>query len=200
MDKDDKDYKQLEAEINLKLLQDGYKSLEEAKADIKKKNEDADRILSHAKQEYQTVAKERETLEQDKQKVIAAYAKVKDTEKAVNARLEEAIKLEKARQTEMKNGKDFEEDLLSLIEYHRGTIVPCLNIIKTINKTLNNWLETLEQNGHDFSPLTNFLHKKAMMLDKYIQTENKRTPEELFGEEKPKENQKLSQYPIDNTL
>ncbi len=162
---------QTEHEINIKLREQGYASLQEGLADVEKKLKEADDILLNIRQQEQSIAEEAQEVAQNKEKVLNAGLIVKRREETVSARLEEAIQLEKARQSELEGYKSLRDELIQLIEYHKTQIVPIRGVLDTVNRTVNKWMSILDENTkYDFTILTNFIHSKMRLLDKYIET------------------------------
>lgn len=162
---------QTEHEINIKLREQGYASLQEGLADVEKKLKEADDILLNIKQQEQSIAEEAQEVAQGKEKVLNAGLIVKRREETVSARLEEAIQLEKARQSELEGYKSLRDELIQLIEYYQTQIIPIRGVLDTVNKTVNNWMNILDENTkYDFTILTNFIHFRMRLLDKYIET------------------------------
>jgi len=162
-----------EAELKLDAINAGYNSIQEWIKATQAQKEESDKILEANRKESQALGDERVKIEEDKQKVILAYKKVKDTEKIVDERLKKALELEDGKQEDIDAYNTVIDELRVLIDYHRDNIIPCLNTIKSVNNTMNKWLEILEQSRTDFSRLTNWVHKQYSRLDKYIEVESK---------------------------
>lgn len=177
--------KRRESEINLKLKEDGYKTLEDGLADVKRKNEDADKLLKYAQDKEREIAEKLEKLEEEKQKIVNAYAIDKKMKDMADARLQEAMRLEKVRKSEEDNHNALRDELKHLIEYHAENIKPCRKVLLSISKAIYNWTDTLAQAKIDFTSLYNYIGKIMVQLDNYINTEDFQPPTETQKEEKP---------------
>ena len=168
--------KQVEHEINTKLREQGYKSLEDALADAKRKMEEANQLLEVAKQQEQSINGQLEEIEQQKQKVINAFAIVKDREDKSNARLEAAIKIEKGRQEQTAKSEILRQEVQAVIDYHNVKIVPCVKALRKSVKTIYS-LWTVLENPKEYDQETlseyitsglNFVGKLTTTIDKYL--------------------------------
>ncbi len=173
-------YLKIEQEINTKLLQEGYKSFEDAKADVKKKQQEMDRLLIAAQNETESIAKERGELEIEKQKVINAFKKVKDTEELVKVELEEAKRLEQDRKDTQNNHNSFIKDLRGLVEYHELNIRPVRKTLLKISYLIYEWADSLQNAKVDFESLYNQIGTAMRIVDRYIEKENKAIPKDVL--------------------
>lgn len=146
-------YLKLREEIKNKLLESGFAFLESA---IAKQKEELDKILQQVQVKSENIAKERTSLEEEKQKIITAYKNVKDTELMVQARLEETMKLEQARKK---------------IDYHREHIEPCRKALDNAAKAIYNWSDALTNANIDCTALYDYLCKTLETIDEYIERE-----------------------------
>jgi chromosome segregation ATPase len=187
--------KKRENEIKLKLQEEGYKSIEDGLIDIKKKLEEADSILANAKQEEQTITQEREALEAEKQKLLNAYKIVKDNEAKIDARLEQAIKLENARQSNMENRNAVIGELKFLMQYHLDNIKPCRKALYNVSLGIYNFADALNSARVDFTPLYNFIGRTMRQIDKYVDAEGKKLPTDILEELQESEKKEPSDKP-----
>lgn len=164
--------KKRDSEIQLKLKEEGYKSLEEGLADVKRKIEESDKLLKYAQDKEREIAEQLAKLEKDKQQLVNAYAIDKKMKDMTDARLEEAIKLEKKRKSEENNHNTMIEELNYLIKYHQEHIAPCRRSLLFISQSIYNWVDTLTRARIDFTPLYNHIGNIMKTLDQYIDTED----------------------------
>ena len=149
--------KQVEHEIKTKLREKDYDSLEKGLADIARMKEDANLIFEEAQKATVAITEEKEALEKDKQKCLDLYQMVKTREETVNARLEQAIILEKGRQERETKCKVLIEEVNKLIKYHSDYILPCVRALRVIRKSIYAWTEPLNETKYDFSILYNHI-------------------------------------------
>jgi chromosome segregation ATPase len=174
--------KKRENEIKLKLQEEGYKSIEEGLADIKRKLEEADSILANAKQKEQTTAQEREALEVEKQKLLNAYKIVKDNEAKIDARLEQAIKLENARQVHLDEYNSLITKLRELIKYHEKHVRPCRKALLDVSRKIYEWVDDLQRAKIDFTTIYNDIGDIMHEIDGYTRKERVIIPTDILEE------------------
>ena len=168
--------KQVESEINTRLREQGYKSLEDGLADVKRKVEEANKTLEAAQKQEQSISDQHEAIEHDKQKVLNAYAIVKDRETKSDARLEEAVRIEKGRQEQAAEYKLLRKEIQSIINYHNSHVVPCVKALRKSIKTIYT-LWTVVENPKEYDGETlseyvtsglNFVGRQTTVVDKYL--------------------------------
>lgn len=168
--------KQVEHEINIKLREQGYKSLEDAFDDAKHKTEEADQILETARQQEQSINDQLEAIEQGKQKVTNAYAIVKEREAKIDARLEEAIRLENGQKERTTKSEIVRQEVQVVIDYHNAKIVPCVKALRKSVKALYTlWTVLEDPKEYDKETLSeyvvgnlNYVGKLTTVIDKYL--------------------------------
>jgi len=158
-------------DIETKLLEQGYESLQQAQDNIKELLEDAQGRMDSA------VRIEREA--QDKLIEVENHeAKLQDKEVELSER--EQIAQDKVdRATEiLNNSKGIENrcqimktELENIIDYHNQHIFPCVKALENISKGIYNWMDLLNENTkYDFSKLYNYVCDMTKRLDDYVDT------------------------------
>lgn len=169
--------KQVESEIKTKLREQGYQSIEEGLKDVKSKMEEANQHLETARQQEQSINDQLEAIEQEKQKVTNAYAIVKEREATIDARLEEAIRLENGQKELTTKSEILRQEVQAVIDYHNANIVPCVKALRKSVKTIYTLWTVLENSkGYDKETLSeyivnglNFIGRKTNVLDRYLE-------------------------------
>ena len=167
--------KQVEAEIKTRLRQEGYESLEKAKETIKQKLEEANQIFEAARKEIATINQERTKLEEDKQKLLTAFAINKEREDKANARLEQAIKIENNHHEHNEKSEILKRELQEVIDYHNSHVVPCAKALRKSTKVMYALWGMIENpKGFDSETLSdwltsglNYIGKQTNVIDHY---------------------------------
>ncbi len=141
--------RQKEAEIKTELREKGYQGIEDGLADILRMKEGAGKILLSAKSKESSVdnllLELTERVESNKKKYLLALSALEKREDSINAKLEQAKKIEdgfKAKEYLLDIKK---RDLQTLITYHQANILPCLNALNTISKDIDDCVEPLRE-------------------------------------------------------
>ncbi len=160
--------KQSTADVKRHLLEKGYQTQEEALADVKKKQDEADKLLELARKEATELAEQKEAYETEKQKLLNAYKIFKEKEATVTAKLEQAVKLEENSKADANNHQALTEELMALAVYHKSHITPCRKALLQVSRAIYGWADQLQQGNVDYIPLYNYIGKAMTIIDRFI--------------------------------
>lgn len=174
--------KQVEYEISTKLRERGYRSIEEGLEEIKKKKEDANLILEEAKKEAIAITAQKEEFEKEKEKCLNLYTMVKQREETVDARLEQAIVIEKGLGGNRAKCEVIIEEVKELMAYHDANIKPCVRALRVIRKSIYSWIEPLADTKYDFTILYNHIGRVMKSIEYYLENVPKSIPPDVIPE------------------
>lgn len=161
--------KRVEMEIKTKLAQQGYENLEQALKDAARKTAEADKMLESASNIEATAIKLKEEAEVEKQKVVKAYAIVKERQAQADKRLEDAIKLEQELAQRKVEDEARKAELKDLINHQAIYLKPCRKALLNVSKAIYAWVELLQDGRIDYIPLYNYIGKIMTVIDRYIE-------------------------------
>jgi hypothetical protein len=164
------------AEIEKSLLEQGYKNVEEAKADVNKKSKEADALLASAIAKDTEVNVKLADVELQISKAINALRIVKQREDAMKIREEESAKIEQSLRDMSDHITDQQEDLKALFSYHDKNIKPVItllrNCLKSIDAILNYSRYSGQYKPEELSvmllPHQRYLMRMADKLERFV--------------------------------